>query len=335
VARRGSPSNRSAPAAIKRHAKEFDMSQPLFTKSALAAALVSLGLAVGVSAQTPSQQPSGGTAATPAPPAAGSTGMDKGAGSTATKGTTAPATKPAATTAKATSSLTSSERKFLEKAAQGSMAEIELGKLAMEKASAPQVKDLAKRIVDDHTKALDEVKKLAGAKGVTLPAEVDAKHRRLHDKLAKKSGNDFDREYTDEMEDEHSKDVREFKSMAKSAKDADVKSFASATLPTLEQHLQMAKSAEDAAKHAKRDPSAAQTSTARTGTGSASSAKSGSNSGSTTASGMAAGTPSAAGAPGSSGRAASATSPDRSGAGTAAPSGSQGAGGATTGSPPK
>ena len=225
------------------------MSQPLFRKSALAAALVSLGLAVGASAQGTSQQPSGGTAATPAPPAAGTTGMDKGAGSTADR----PATTTSSAKPSASSSLASGERKFLEKAAQGSMAEIELGKLAMEKASSQQTKDLAKKIVDDHTKALDEVKRIATSKGVTLPSDVDGKHKRLHDKLAKKSGNDFDREYTDEMEDDHGKDIRDFRSMAKNAKDADVKAFAASTLPTLEQHHQMAKSAEDAAKHAKRD----------------------------------------------------------------------------------
>jgi putative membrane protein len=228
------------------------MSQPLFRKSALAAALVSLGLAVGVSAQT-SQQPSGGTAATPAPPAAGSTGMDRGAGSATSKGATpAPSTGSASAGKAAPAALSGGERRFLENAARGGMAEVELGKLAQQKGESQQVKDFGKRMVDDHGKANEELKRIAGAKGVTLPTEVDGKHKRLIDKLSKKSGHDFDREYMDEMVDDHEKDVKDFRSMAKSAKDADVKSFASSTLPTLEQHLQAAKSTEDAVKQAGR-----------------------------------------------------------------------------------
>ena len=226
------------------------MSLPLFTRSALTAAILSLGLAVGASAQGTAQQPSGGTAATPAPPASGSTGMDKGAG-TGMSGANAPTTSRSATADKS-ATLSGGERRFIETAARHGMAEVELGKLAQDKASHPQVKEFGKRMAEDHGKANEELKKLAAAKGVTLPTEMDRSHKRLVEKLAKKSGNDFDREYMDEMEDDHGKDVREFRSMAKNAKDADVKAFASATLPTLEQHLQLAKSLEEDVKQAGR-----------------------------------------------------------------------------------
>ena len=229
-------------------------------RTTLYAALLAVGLASGAIAQTGSQSgtpgsgaagtTSGakGSAATPAPPASGSTGMDKGAGS-ATSGA---ASSTTAKSGSGTSALSGGERRFLETAARHGMAEVELGKMAQEKGGSQQVKDFGKRMVDDHSKANEEVKRIAAAKGVTLPTDMDRAHKRLVDKLAKKSGNDFDREYMDEMEDDHQKDVREFRSMAKSAKDPDIKSFASSTLPTLEQHLQLAKSVEADVKAAGR-----------------------------------------------------------------------------------
>jgi len=264
------------------------MSQPVFRKSALAAALVSLGLALGASAQGTSQQPSGGTTATPAPPAAGSTGMDKGAGSAASKSTSSSANSTAK--GSAPSSLAGGERRFLETVARHGMAEVEMGRLAQQNGGSQQVKDFGKRMVDDHSKANDEVKRIATAKGVTLPTDMDSSHKRKLDKMSKKTGNDFDRAYMDDMVDDHQKDVKEFRSMAKNAKDADVRSFASTTLPTLEQHLSMAKSTEDAVKQARRGGN---TTTAGSSGGTMSSGASGSASSATGApssSGMASGT---------------------------------------------
>jgi putative membrane protein len=124
---------------------------------------------------------------------------------------------------------------------------VQLGKLAAEKAQSPEVKQFGQRMVDDHGKANDLLKQLATAKGVNLPTELDRSTQREMDKLAKLSGADFDREYMKHMVSDHKKDVREFKSEAKKAKDADVKQFASSTLPTLEQHLSLAQAAEKAA----------------------------------------------------------------------------------------
>ena len=77
-------------------------------------------------------------------------------------------------TAKATaSSVSSGDRKFMEKAAQGGMAEVELGKLATQKASASEVKQFGQRMVDDHSKANDQLKQIATSKGVNLPTDLD------------------------------------------------------------------------------------------------------------------------------------------------------------------
>ena len=144
--------------------------------------------------------------------------------------------------------VSSSDRKFMEKAAQGGMAEVQLGKLATEKASAPEVKQFGQRMVDDHSKANDKLKQIASNKGVALPTEMDKSTQHEYDKLSKLSGADFDREYMKHMVSDHKKDISEFKSEANKAKDADLKQFASSTLPTLEEHLNLANAAEKVAK---------------------------------------------------------------------------------------
>jgi len=135
---------------------------------------------------------------------------------------------------------------FALKAAMGGMAEVELGKLAAEKATSDDVKKFGRRMADDHSKANDELKTLAQNKQITLPAEPDPRARAMHDKLAKLSGPAFDRAYMQAMVADHKKDVNEFRLEAKSGKDADVKGWAAKTLPTLEEHLRLAQSANSA-----------------------------------------------------------------------------------------
>jgi putative membrane protein len=156
----------------------------------------------------------------------------------------APATKdkPPATTMDKSAKLPSGDHKFVTEALKHNMAEVELGKLASEKASNDAVKQFGQRMVDDHGKAADELKKIAQDKGVTPPSAVNEKHKKAHDRLAKLSGSKFDRAYMDEMVKEHRADVKEFQKAANNAKDPDVKSFASKTLPTLQEHLKEAES---------------------------------------------------------------------------------------------
>ena len=82
---------------------------------------------------------------------------------------------------------------------------------------------------------------------VAAPHGHAAKDRREINKLSKLSGADFDREYMKSMVSDHQKDVSEFKSESKSSRDNDVKSFAAKTLPTLQQHLDLAQSTKAAA----------------------------------------------------------------------------------------
>jgi len=134
------------------------------------------------------------------------------------------------------------DRKFVKDAAQGGMAEVELGQLAAEKASSDDVKKFGQRMVDDHSKANDDLKQLATKKGVHVPQQLSAKDKATKARLSKLSGEQFDKAYMANMVRDHKKDVAEFRRETESAKDPDVKNFAASTLPTLEDHLKQAQS---------------------------------------------------------------------------------------------
>jgi putative membrane protein len=133
--------------------------------------------------------------------------------------------------------LSGADRTFVLDAAKSGMAEVNLGKLAAERGSSTAVKQFGERMATDHAKANDELEALAQQKGLTLPAEVDARHRQLHDRLAKLSGGEFDRAYIEAMVKDHRKDVGDFRRQAQGAKDPDLKAWAGKTLPTLENHF--------------------------------------------------------------------------------------------------
>ena len=136
--------------------------------------------------------------------------------------------------------LSAMDKKFVTDAAEGGMAEVELGQLATQNAESQEVKDFGQRMVTDHSKANDQLKQIAEQKGITLPSDLPAKEKATKDKLSKLKGEQFDRAYMQHMVMDHKKDVAEFKKASTSCKDSDVKSFASQTLPTLQDHLKQA-----------------------------------------------------------------------------------------------
>lgn len=138
--------------------------------------------------------------------------------------------------------VTSADRKFMDKAAQGGLAEVQLGQLAEQKASSQSVKDFGQRMVTDHTKANDQLKSLAAGDGVTLPASMNAKDQALYNKLSGMSGAAFDRAYMNAMVRDHKMDIADFQKESNVSQNDGVKSFASSTLPTLHEHLQLAQS---------------------------------------------------------------------------------------------
>ena len=156
---------------------------------------------------------------------------------TTTKTTT---TKATAKTSVSTSTLSSGDRRFLTDASQGGMVEVELGKVATQKASNPDVKSFGQRMVDDHSKANDQLRQVAASKSVKLSEKLSPAKQKEVEKYSKLSGAVFDSAYISHMVSDHKEDVAEFQKESKNGKDADVKSFATNTLPTLQDHLKMA-----------------------------------------------------------------------------------------------
>jgi len=128
-------------------------------------------------------------------------------------------------------------RDFAEKAARGGMMEVNMGNIAMRNAGSQSVKDFGKMMVDDHTKINDNLKDLASKKNITLPTAVSDDQQKDIDKLIKKTGRDFDKDYVSMMVDDHKKDIADFKKNGDKLSDPDFKTFIINSLPTLQKHL--------------------------------------------------------------------------------------------------
>ncbi len=131
--------------------------------------------------------------------------------------------------------------KFAAKAAEGGMTEVALGKLALERAANPSVKEFGQRMVVDHTAAGNELKAIAAKKNLQLPTALGSDQKSTVDKLSKLSGAEFDKEYMSDMVKDHEGVVEEFQTQAEKGNDPEIKSFAAKTLPTIQSHLQMAR----------------------------------------------------------------------------------------------
>jgi putative membrane protein len=134
----------------------------------------------------------------------------------------------------------SADAAFVREAAMSSMAEVEHGRAAVANASHDEVKKFGQRMIDDHSKAVEALKGIASQDNVTLPAELDLKHRAMQQKLEKMKGEQFDRAYMQHMVQAHQQAVTLFQREAKSGKDAETRAWAEKTLPTVQEHLKMA-----------------------------------------------------------------------------------------------
>lgn len=130
---------------------------------------------------------------------------------------------------------------WMTKAAEANLAEVAAGRLAAEKGSSADVKQFGEHMVEDHGKANAELMELARAKGITLPEKPGSEAQKDLDKLSGLSGAEFDKRFAGMMVTDHVKAVSHFEKGTKEAKDSDVKSFAEKTLPTLQEHLKMAR----------------------------------------------------------------------------------------------
>jgi len=166
---------------------------------------------------------------------------------------------PAQSSSSAASNITPADKQFMEEAADGGLAEVELGKLALRKANSHHVKDFGQRMITDHSAANQQIKKLAARKGVSIPHDLGKDNKMIRDRLEKLSGSQFDNAYMAEMLKDHKKDVESFRQQSRGANDNEVKNFAARTFPTLQSHLKEAEmiATDLTAGHARKKPSAA------------------------------------------------------------------------------
>jgi putative membrane protein len=130
---------------------------------------------------------------------------------------------------------------FLKKAAQGGLAEVSEGQMAASKASDAKVKEFGQRMATDHAKANDELRQIAQKENFTLPTEPSKAEQKSADKLNRLQGAQFDAEYARSMVKDHEEDVALFQKEANSGTNPELKAFAQKTLPTLQEHLRLAK----------------------------------------------------------------------------------------------
>ncbi len=129
------------------------------------------------------------------------------------------------------------DSKFLVSAAEMNYEEIQLGKLAQKNGSTAEVRELGKMMVESHTKFQSDLTSLAKSKSITIPAKATDGANDDHTKLSEKKGNDFDKDYTDQMVKRHKDAISLFEKASTDSEDADIQKWAIATLPDLRTHL--------------------------------------------------------------------------------------------------
>jgi len=135
-----------------------------------------------------------------------------------------------------TMKLAEKDQAFVDKAATSNLAEIKTAQLALDRASSPEVKRYAQMIIEDHQKAMDQLKKIAQDEGITLPTDVTPEQQHRIDKLSKLQGPAFDQMFLKEMAKSHDDAVKTFQRAANELNDPQLRSYAENTLPTLREH---------------------------------------------------------------------------------------------------
>jgi putative membrane protein len=140
------------------------------------------------------------------------------------------------------------DAEFATEVADGGMLEVKLGQLAQTNSNSAQVKQFGQMMIDDHSKAGEELKNLARSKNISLPSSLSDKCQKKYDDLAGKKGEEFDKAYSKLMVKDHEDDVDKFKKEGEKGRDGDLKSWASGKVATLEHHLRAAKEMDEAVR---------------------------------------------------------------------------------------
>lgn len=151
-----------------------------------------------------------------------------------------PATRPAPLPNQA--ALSPLDRQFIIDAAQGGMAEVSLGQMALQRANSDAVKQYAQRMVREHTQANQELLRLASQKGVTPPKDMGPKYKAAMERMMQLPRASFDQAYISEAGiNGHLESLAVYQRQAQLGQDPNLKTFAAKTLPTVENHLQAAR----------------------------------------------------------------------------------------------
>ena len=137
--------------------------------------------------------------------------------------------------------LTAPEKEFMANAARGGMLEVQLGNLAAQKASSAEVKQFGERMATDHSQLGQKLQQLASNLNVTLPQDLKPEQQAVVTRFEKLTGKAFDRDFMKEVVSDHVKTISEFERAASQATNPDIKQFVSEALPTLREHLKMAR----------------------------------------------------------------------------------------------
>lgn len=212
----------------------FTSTQPFVLRCSrlLMAALVSAVAlaALPAGAQGTAGSSGGSTGATGAGRDTGDTSRGSATGTPGTMSGTAPGT-----------TLTREEMSLMTDLAQANIAEIETGRLALEKSQNPQVRKFAQQMIDDHTAAQQQLRALAQTKGVTLTEETDLQHKTLATAMKVLTGETFDSQYLKRVGvNDHQRTIELLQKAQTNARDPDVKAMAAKMLPTVQGHLRMA-----------------------------------------------------------------------------------------------
>lgn len=186
---------------------------------------------------------SGSSAQTsPGSASSGGSGPTSATGQSGTSSSGASSAASDASDKSAAGGLSKSDQNLMRQMAYANLAEIETGKLAQSNSKNEQVRAFAQQMIDDHTKAQDELQQLADAKGVKLPTEPDSKHKAAMKKLSSLSGEAFDKAYMKQGGvNDHRQTHKLLQNAQKKASDPDLQALAQKTLPTIEQHLKLAR----------------------------------------------------------------------------------------------
>jgi putative membrane protein len=139
------------------------------------------------------------------------------------------------------------EQEFVSTVTSAGLFEIQSSRLALQKAQSQKIKDIAQHLIDDHTKANQQLNELAAKKNWTVPAALNPADKIKFDDLAQRTDADFDQQYLTQQITAHQAAIELFKAEADNGTDADLKQWAAQTLPTLQSHLNMIQSKENIA----------------------------------------------------------------------------------------